>query len=268
MAYDISTEIATIRNSVRGEDVRDAIVSLFQKVNESSVGVTITTAEYKALTEAEKNNGTLYFVSDMSIEDGDEMYYGDNEGVSTHVVISKETALGIVNAVRELAGIDANIRLSHVPALIGTSGFLVRRYARLLTGSYNSGSTWYYYPNATKKYVIDIYRVSPTGRFMAGLGMNLGTRCYISVFKENPVTATANITGGTSVSSTTSVSTMLNYRFTLNYEDIEEAYIAICVSNASKLATDTFVIDCTLLGETLEGMQENDDIYDAEDDED
>ena len=91
MSYDISEELNIIKTVQRGEDVRDAIVSAFRKINggSSSIGVMLTEAEWSELTEEEKNNGIAYFISDMNIIEGDDYYFSDSESDDKVLMRSK-----------------------------------------------------------------------------------------------------------------------------------------------------------------------------------
>lgn len=266
MPNDISTEINIIRNSARGEDVRDAIISLFRKVNESSIGVTITREQYENLSEEEKNNGIMYFVSDMSVEYGEETYYGDYVGTATHVIISKETVLNIINTIRASLKIDANLKLSHIPSLLPIMTIMVPRIAHLLTGSYNSGKIWYYYPNSAKKYTIDIYRVPVGDTYIIGIGAHNGNTFYASIFKTNPLEATANITDGVSIVGTSNPAQFAVAKISVEWTDIEYAYIAIRTSTNSNQEADSFVVRGSSIETSIQALIETHD--DETDDED
>ncbi len=80
---DISSELHIIRNNTDGEEVRDAIISAFRKINDpdsssstTNVGQVIEYDDYEALSDEEKNNGIFYFISDVEVLDGDEVYFG------------------------------------------------------------------------------------------------------------------------------------------------------------------------------------------------
>lgn len=67
MLSNIETELQTIQNGRYGEDVRGAIHDAIEKVNSVDISDThknITLEEYEALTDEEKNDGTVYFITD------------------------------------------------------------------------------------------------------------------------------------------------------------------------------------------------------------
>lgn len=248
MSYDITTEINTIRNNIRGEDVRDAIITLFQAANESSIGVTLTTAEYNALTPDEKLNGTMYFVSDMSIEDGEEHYYGEDVGTATHVLITKETALAIANMARSSGGITANVKLAHVPNLVLCKYMFVEPLHKLLIDSYNSGKNWNYAaPTSNPQYAVDIYPLEANKTYQIGIGALTGSRFYVSFFSTDPSLATESMSNGTSYYSMTYPSAFQNVVRTTT----EAGFVAIFKSNDGNTAIPTYCVDTSEFGKRI-----------------
>ena len=73
--------LSIIQNSLYGEDVRNAIVAAFRMLDgNGQANVPFATPieydDYLALSEEEKMNGMFYFISDIDIEDGDDVYFG------------------------------------------------------------------------------------------------------------------------------------------------------------------------------------------------
>ena len=70
--------IETIRSNEDGEAVRSAIIEIAEDLNKSYVPIVTFESydEFNALSDEEKNNGTIYMISDVEIEDGDSKYYG------------------------------------------------------------------------------------------------------------------------------------------------------------------------------------------------
>lgn len=238
MPYDPSADIEIIRSNLLGEDVRDAIIRLFGTVEQASVGVTLTLAEYNALTEEEKNNGTLYFVSDMTVSDGEETYIGSATTDTSHVVITRQTALAIVDAVKELTGIDASILLPEIPEMIAGFGMLVKRKWHILSACRNYNRTWYYSNSETTPYVIDIYPVKAGRTYKLGPGAVTGNLFNATFFTADPTTYTANVTNGTNITYTSSVTAFTVYTFTPSVD----GFISITASGQSDEDVETFVI--------------------------
>ena len=205
MAYDISTEIDTIENTLRGEDFRDAVVSAFRKIgNITGDCVMLTTAEWEALSNAEKTNGTLYFVSDMDIiDEGDT--YGFMTGVTSDakLLVSFDIGNSIVSKVKSILGISGNASLSNVPSFLDMivnpklDGF-IEKEKRYQGMSYVSTTGVWTYQSATgTSYVIDVYKVEEDTPYVILLGPTVSNRFRVAFFSgdEDPTERTSSKSG-------------------------------------------------------------------------
>lgn len=261
MSYDPSVDIDIIRTNLLGEDVRDAIIRLFEAVDEASIGVTITKAQYDALTSEEKANGTLYFVSDVSVADGDSLYVGEIGTEETHMLLSMETALDIVKAVRELTAFDGNILFSDIPTLISGLEMVNDRSWHILSACYNYNKNWNYSNSETKPYTIDIYPVTADHKYWLGPGKNKGNVFYATFFTSDPTTYTGNVTNGTNITYTSNVTSFNVYTFT----PFVDGYIAITSSNQTDDDVETFLIDTEKINRITK-VSYNKDYFPPEDD--
>ena len=261
MPYDPSADIDIIRNNLLGEEVRDAIIRLFGTVEQASIGVTLTLAEYNALTDAEKTNGTLYFVSDMTVSDGEETYIGDTTTDTTHVAITRQTALAIVDAVRMITGIDGNILFPYIPEAITGFGMLVTRKWHISSACRNYNRTWYYSTSTTKPYVIDIYPVKAGRKYLLGPGAVKGDIFYATFFTVDPTTYTANVTSGTNITYTSSVTSFNVYSFTPSVD----GFISITSSSQANEEVETYVIRTEDLNRVIKVSYGKDYEYDGDD---
>lgn len=67
-----------IRNEGDGETVRSAIVNALNELEGDSNPIAFFESynDFLSLDEETKNNGTIYMISDIEVEDGDDVYFG------------------------------------------------------------------------------------------------------------------------------------------------------------------------------------------------
>ena len=75
----ISEYIDIIRNEQDGETVRNAIIDCINELvhdNSDSIVLIDSYEDFMSLDDATKNNGSIYLVSGVEVEDGDNIYFG------------------------------------------------------------------------------------------------------------------------------------------------------------------------------------------------
>ncbi len=253
MSTDISSELNIIRNTLRGEDVRDAVVSAFRKVKATSLGVVVTKADFDSLSYDEKNNGTLYFISDIDIDyDENDRYFITEENVDSYsaVLVSHDLLKRICDKIRNYFSISGGIRLSDVPtylelAILSASVRLVSRLDRVIVPSYVSTSSsgyWYYrsisYPS---DYVTDLYSVKKDHTYLVVNGSVVGGIFRAAIFETNPFTVTSNLQGVTGQYVTSEAGARIVISSSI------DGYLAVTLSNNANENASSHLIDITEL---------------------
>lgn len=205
MAYDISEELDIIENETIGETVRDAIVRAFRKVETSGLGVMLTTEEWDDLTDEEKNNGTMYFVSDMNVIDAKDYYFSgglsDDKILVDHDILSE-----IASLIKNALNITGNISASEMPGLlnmiIGGRSYTgctilkpIQRYKGPIYLHTSNGRT--VLDSGYSDYMIDVYAVTADTWYLIGLGPVQGTRFRTAFFTTNPIANGDTVAQGT-----------------------------------------------------------------------
>lgn len=252
MAYDISTELNTIANNERGEDVRDAIVSAFRKMTTNVTGaIKLTEAEWEELSEDERNNGAVYFVSDVDVIEGNEYrLYDLNSDDGVKLLIDYSVALGIVEKVKSMTGIPSNISLSEVTSLLNSYS-LVKSIFETRIGSLNSpthinsanGSWMYSADDNVGPYVIDVYEVKANNTYVVMLDAVVSNQYLLSFYVSDPTLYRENYTG-------TRIAYLSGNNvvpwLTRSYTPSQDGYLAIQMSNNATLVR-SYMINATKL---------------------
>lgn len=243
MAVDISEELNTIETVLRGEDVRDAIVSAFRKVNTTGIGVMLTTEEWDELTEDEKNNGTMYFVSDMNIVDGDNYYFSDYVS-NDKLLISHELLRDIVVKLKNLLSLTESVSLSDLSTLLDTileGGYIgtgpTGRIRRITGRLYIANGTTY---NENATHIVDVYPAKEETLYMIMIGETPGTRFRVGFFTTDPTypTEVTGVTGVNIKSDNTAPKAWTN----LTYRAPSDGYILVYADNIGNTDVTTYVI--------------------------
>lgn len=238
-----------ILNSESGEDTRDAIVSLFRNTQNESIGVSLTMAEYKELTQAQKSNGTLYFVSDASFEEGDDKYYSGDDIEANYVLLSKETVLGIAEQVMSAFEIQNGVRMTDVPSFMASykGSMLVERRDHILTDSYLNSNKFYKGTGATGTNVLDIYPVEAGDTYIVGLTGTIGNRFHCLFFTSDPLTITDSTLTGTQIANVTPTAWA-----TAKYIAPSSGFIVIQTSSQSDQSIYSYCVKGTKFARVIE----------------
>lgn len=247
MAYDISEELDIIENETIGETVRDAIVSAFRKVETSGLGVMLTTEEWDDLTDEEKNNGTMYFVSDMNVIDAKDYYFSggsSNDRILVDHDILSEIALLIKNALN----ITGNISASEMPGLlnmiIGGRSYTgctilkpIQRYKGQIYLHSSNGST--VRANSNVNNMIDVFRVEADTWYLIGVGPVQGNRFTTTFFTSNPIANGDSIAQGTFIYSFGNNPPLWTSK---GYKPSSDGYILVYYDNVGNETAGTFLL--------------------------
>ncbi len=193
MAYDVSTEINTIINSTDRDEVRESIADAFEKVINSSIGLTISSEEWDSLSAAEKDNGEIYFASDVKLEftDGDNLFFTNNEE-NTEVLVSYSTLKEICDIVRTYNSISGGVYLTDVPELISVilaqsaSSLFLNKIERRQSKNYCDGSVWKYVGEGTGIYTYDLYKIKNDSQYIFIYAGVPSDGFYLTTFTDNP----------------------------------------------------------------------------------
>ena len=248
MAYDISEELDIIETETVGETVRDAIVNAFRKVETSGLGVMLTTEEWEDLSTEEKNNGTLYFVSDMNIIEADDYYFSG--GLSDDKILIDHNILAeIATLIKEAFNISGNISASEMPSLLSMiirgksyTGCTVLKPIQRYKGRiylHNSNGRTVLAAESSVNNMIDVYQVEADTWYLIGVGPVQGNRFTTTFFTSNPIADGDNVVQGTYIYSYGSNPPLWQSK---SYKPSSDGYILVYYDNVGDENAETFLL--------------------------